>query len=727
MQPSLVAAGAALAAAFVAPFAPQEQAARMSAPPSGGLAWADVDVDGLPDLLARGAGGALVLLRNTGDGGFADVTASYRLEGLAGVRHAAWKDADGDGLADLLLLDGAGRPTLLRHMGAFFVDASAGSGLEGVAGAQAEQWLDFDGDGREDLLLSGAGGGVLLHNLGELRFERVDLPIEQGAPPVLPETREPDAVRTVDAADAPQEVEREREDDGDTRRPVVLEGSGGSSAALGVGGVARAPSRDPAGGIAAVNCVPSMLDQAGGPCLEGSSTPLLGAFYPLTIDLNVVSGGNVGMGTTQPLGALHIATASPVLAAASLFSEDIILEAADAVLGLFSTQSGAWGSALTLGQNASNGTLHDKWSFARQTSAPGTGNGSLHLTYGSDPNYSLNASVLIAEPDGDVGIGNAPGNNQLYVGHDGALGNAARIESYGAGNASPALSVYHNGNAVAINAVTNSGDHAITASGKTGVYTQGSVKGLEAYSGSGTALHARTGSDSAQPAALLQSYGDLPTVMITNFNSTNPQAMSIGGDVHIGYPGFAGLTVDRVVLGVDSTNAGFFELWNDLNEATIILDASSGGKGRITTEVLEITGGADLVEGFDTREEGLEPGSVMVIDAERAGELALSRAAYDTRVAGIVSGAGGIEPGLRMGQEGVASGDTLVALTGRVYVKASAENGAIRPGDRLTTSSTPGHAMRVADESRAPGAVIGKAMGALESGTGLVLVLVNLQ
>jgi hypothetical protein len=63
-----------------------------------------------------------------------------------------------------------------------------------------------------------------------------------------------------------------------------------------------------------------------------------------------------------------------------------------------------------------------------------------------------------------------------------------------------------------------------------------------------------------------------------------------------------------------------------------------------------------------------------------------------------------------------------------VYVWCDAEvGGAITPGDRLTTSATPGHAMRVGDESRAAGAVIGKAMTELKEGTGLVLVLVNLQ
>ena len=62
-----------------------------------------------------------------------------------------------------------------------------------------------------------------------------------------------------------------------------------------------------------------------------------------------------------------------------------------------------------------------------------------------------------------------------------------------------------------------------------------------------------------------------------------------------------------------------------------------------------------------------------------------------------------------------------------VLVVARAENGVIAPGDRLTTAALAAHAMRASDCERTPGAVIGKAMTSLDAGTGLVLVLVNLQ
>jgi hypothetical protein len=151
-------------------------------------------------------------------------------------------------------------------------------------------------------------------------------------------------------------------------------------------------------------------------------------------------------------------------------------------------------------------------------------------------------------------------------------------------------------------------------------------------------------------------------------------------------------------------------------------------EGLVTqVRTLRITGGADLAEPFQMKEEELEKGSVVVIDDEHPGRLKRSSGAYDTRVAGIISGANGVNPGIALHQEGVMEGGQNVALSGRVYVRADATGAPIRPGDLLTTSDTPGHAMKVKEHTRAQGAVIGKAMSSLDEGTGMVLVLVTLQ
>ena len=56
---------------------------------------------------------------------------------------------------------------------------------------------------------------------------------------------------------------------------------------------------------------------------------------------------------------------------------------------------------------------------------------------------------------------------------------------------------------------------------------------------------------------------------------------------------------------------------------------------------------------------------------------------------------------------------------------AYATFGEIKPGAALTTSPTPGHAMKATDKSRALGAILGTALSSLNDGQGLVLVAIQ--
>ena len=134
-----------------------------------------------------------------------------------------------------------------------------------------------------------------------------------------------------------------------------------------------------------------------------------------------------------------------------------------------------------------------------------------------------------------------------------------------------------------------------------------------------------------------------------------------------------------------------------------------------------------MAEPFKMASQNIQPGSVVVIDELHPGQLQISSKPYDQRVAGVVSGAGGINPGLTLRQNDALEEGKNVALTGRVYVLADTENGTVEPGDLLTTASEPGHAMKVTEHTRARGAILGKAMSRLTSGQGLVLILVTLQ
>jgi hypothetical protein len=157
---------------------------------------------------------------------------------------------------------------------------------------------------------------------------------------------------------------------------------------------------------------------------------------------------------------------------------------------------------------------------------------------------------------------------------------------------------------------------------------------------------------------------------------------------------------------------------------TMLMKLTSQG---LSVCALEVRGGCDLAEPFAMSEQNIPKGAVVVIDEDHPGQLKLSTRAYDTHVAGVVSGANGVKPGIALKQEGTLDEGENVALSGRVYVNADAGFGPITPGDLLTTSDTPGHAMKVADPGRAQGAILGKAMTALTEGRGMVLVLVSLQ
>ncbi|MES2778136.1 MAG: hypothetical protein V4722_28430 [Bacteroidota bacterium] len=172
----------------------------------------------------------------------------------------------------------------------------------------------------------------------------------------------------------------------------------------------------------------------------------------------------------------------------------------------------------------------------------------------------------------------------------------------------------------------------------------------------------------------------------------------------------------------------------DDNTTTMELDGdyAATGRSRIIVDELQIKGGSDFAEYFDVAPGATvlpEAGMLVSIDENNEGKLVVSHTACDNKVAGVISGANGIKPGMMMGHKGtIANGEFPVALTGRVYVKAEASDIAIRPGDLLTSSTMPGHAMKAANENIARGALIGKAMSTLEKGkTGMVLVLLGIQ
>ncbi len=146
---------------------------------------------------------------------------------------------------------------------------------------------------------------------------------------------------------------------------------------------------------------------------------------------------------------------------------------------------------------------------------------------------------------------------------------------------------------------------------------------------------------------------------------------------------------------------------------------------------VEVTGdirltNADCAEDFTIGSEAaIEAGTVMVLGQE--GALLPSQCPYDKRVVGVVSGAGNYRPGIVLDKQPSQNNRQPIALLGKVYCKVDASYAAIEVGDLLTTSPTPGHAMKANDPVQAFGSVIGKALRAIGQGQELIPVLIALQ
>lgn len=160
-------------------------------------------------------------------------------------------------------------------------------------------------------------------------------------------------------------------------------------------------------------------------------------------------------------------------------------------------------------------------------------------------------------------------------------------------------------------------------------------------------------------------------------------------------------------------NAGYFE-----GNIHVTGDITSAGDVKLFN--------ADCAEDFDIAGvEAVEPGTVMVLSDDAT--LRTSAHPYDKRVAGVISGAGDYRPAIVLDKQPTQGNRSPVALLGKVFCKVDARYGAIEVGDLLTTSDTPGHAMKAADPSCAFGAVIGKALRPLKEGQALIPILIALQ
>jgi len=225
--------------------------------------------------------------------------------------------------------------------------------------------------------------------------------------------------------------------------------------------------------------------------------------------------------------------------------------------------------------------------------------------------------------------------------------------------------------------------------------------------------------------------GTFPTSLVIRLNAETGEVI-VGGDSRAGTLRL--LNANRQETVTLDAVFGNLRLGGHGTDGDILLYASNGDRTNNGAATIHLDGEAgdirlrngDCAEDFEVAApESVAPGSVLAIAPD--GRLHLAHEPYDRCVAGIVSGAGDTRPGIVLARDPRNRGRLPIALVGRVNCFVDAAYGPVATGDLLTTSATPGHAMRAADPLRAFGSVIGKALQPLASGSGLVPVLVALQ
>lgn len=282
----------------------------LASDPTPGLWWGDADGDGRSDVLVLRPGEAPRLLAHLGDAGFVDVTESTGLAGLAPAKRALWADLDGDGDQDLLLTAPApgGGSVLLSNNDGLFAPLGPETGLALGEGVLFAETLDLDGQPGADLYLMGPGRDRLYVHRGDLRFEELSFPASAAShlPPTLALTQ-------------------------------------GALGPLGTSSVVRSDSQLVTAATVGVLgvCPPSIEDAASGACLQASSVPMLGALYPLGIELNIDALGRVGINHTAPAHQLDVngdIAASGQLVSTAASGAPLVVSSSDLVTGLNADQ-----------------------------------------------------------------------------------------------------------------------------------------------------------------------------------------------------------------------------------------------------------------------------------------------------------------------------------------------------------------------------------------------------
>lgn len=756
------------------------------APPAS-LTWADCDADGDLDLVVLVEGTLARLFQNEAGRSFQDITASAGLAGILGATQAAWADFDQDGRPDLLLVVPGGESRLFRGLeGPRFEEVHALAELEAAFDLRGVAVVDLDGDGAPDLVVQTPTRERVLRNLGRGRFQEIAL---DWPPRVVPAGGVGAASAPGDAGAQPGGATGGFE--GATAggggpfagRTLVGPHQAASSALFCAGsiedlanpGTCMNASTTPtlgllyplssdlfvsaAGRVGLGTLTPAdRLHVEGRVRASGQFISTVAGSAPLVVSSSVkVAGFNADLLDGLDSGAFRLA-GQPILSAdiadGAILDADVSLAAGIAgvkILPSFGAQNVVTTGRGGFGTVTPNSTLHVNGAAGLDPFRVQT-NGNTKLLVGSGGGVAVGANVATPPTNGlyvagDVGLGTSTPASKLHV--EAAGGNAAAVQAtspQGVNYGGYFVAADLNGTAVwgqATGSQESTGVFGLSQSA-TGTGVRGQVTGSgvnygvfgSTSSSTGFAGYFTGGKNHFGGRVGVGTTTPLAEVHVAGIGG-NADLLLKRNDATHGFNVGVNAAPKLFIARTDGTTYNDFLTIDGVNGNVGIGTANPSVRldvnGATRTTILTITGGSDLAERFEVSpaSEGaaVEPGLVVVIDPARPGELIVASQPYDRRVAGVISGANGLSPGMVMSAEGdpLADGTHHVALTGRVWCRADASGAAIEPGDLLTTSAVPGHAMKAEDAGRTFGAVIGKAMTPLAAGErGLVLVLVNL-
>lgn len=177
----------------------------------------------------------------------------------------------------------------------------------------------------------------------------------------------------------------------------------------------------------------------------------------------------------------------------------------------------------------------------------------------------------------------------------------------------------------------------------------------------------------------------------------------------------------RVTNNDDGAGGRLFVVRNETQSQDVLV-IDHNGNMRVSGDIT--LPGGDCAEQFRVADDS-DAGTVMVIHSPDT--LDASTLPYDSRVAGVISGGGGLRPGVILAGRDKHPSCRPVAINGTVFCKVDASSAPVNAGDLLVTAGTRGHAMKALDRDRAFGAVLGKALSPLAHGVGSIPILVSLQ